>query len=94
MSKESTRRKSYWQPVRVLGSDDHDTLRAWFAPLADDMTPYQADILCDVETDREKKLRAFMVDKDGHHYQFTRTCGYRRYTSTMKRIEGQTDVQR
>jgi len=80
------RPKSYWTGVSLHSEASKDALRSWFTPLADDMEPYKGEILCDVDTDREKKLRAFMTDKDGKHYQFTRTRGYGRYTVTMRRI--------
>jgi hypothetical protein len=51
------------------------------------MTPYKSEILCDVETDAEKKLRAFMVDESGRHFEFTRTRGARStFSISMKRI--------
>lgn len=80
------RPKSYWTGVSLHSEASKDVLRSWFAPMADDMTPYKGEILCDVDTDREKKLRAFMIDKGGKHYQFTRTRGGSQYSIAMKRI--------
>lgn len=50
-----------------------DTLRTWFDPLADDLTAVSADVLCDVVTDRVKKLRAVMVDKRGNRFLLMRS---------------------
>ncbi len=87
---QTTRRRrsrSYWQGVSLHSDASKDALRSWFSPLADDMTPYKGEILCDVDTDREKTLRAFMTDKEGEHYQFIRTReSGGRYTVSMKRI--------
>lgn len=66
------RARSYWQGVSLYSDASKAALRSWFAPLADDMTPYKGEILCDVETDAEKKLRAFMTDSEGKRWQFTR----------------------
>jgi len=51
------------------------------------MIPYKAEILCDVETDREKKIRAFMTDEDGRNFQFERTLGRGRFSVSRKRID-------
>lgn len=69
--------KSYWQTMYLGDDRARETCRSWFAPLADDMTPHKAEILCDIETDREKKLRAFMKDSDGAEFKFERTMGQR-----------------
>lgn len=82
--------KSYWQPMRVTDAD-HAALRAWFAPLANDMTPYEAGVLCDIATDREKKLRVYMRDAEGVVYEFTRTRG-KTYTIGMKRVSRKADT--
>lgn len=84
-NRTTRRSRSYWQSVRVTDAD-HESLRAWFAPLADGMTPYKADILCDVETDREKKLRAFMRDQQGRCFVLTRSRGKRDTVISMKPI--------
>lgn len=80
------RAKSYWQSMSLRFDESKDACRAWFAPLADDLTPYKAEVLCDVETDREKKLRAFMTNERGEHYMLTRSRGTRNTVITMKRI--------
>jgi hypothetical protein len=77
------RSPTYWQSVSLYTDASKDALRSWFSPLADDMTPYKAEILCDADTDRVNKLRAFMTDKSGKHYRFIRTTG-RRYTISME----------
>ena len=50
------------------------------------LTPYKAEILCDIETDREKKIRAFMTDADNKHYQLERTLGARTFSVSRKII--------
>ena len=50
------------------------------------MTPYKAEILCDTETDREKKLRAFMTNAEGEKYKLERTLGKNNYTISAKRV--------
>lgn len=76
--------RSYWQSAYV-GSDraKHD-VKSWFAPMCDGMTPYKAEILCDIDTDREKKIRAFMTDADNRHYQFERTLGSKTFLVSRK----------
>jgi hypothetical protein len=59
--------------------------KAWFPVLADELTPYKAEVLCDVETDDEKKIRAFMTDKEGQHYKLERTRG-KKYSISKRRI--------
>ena len=81
-----TTQKSYWQSAYVGSDDAKEAVKAWFQPLCGDMTPYKAEILCDIETDREKKIRAFMTDADGKKYKFERTRG-RTYSISMKPID-------
>ena len=70
-------RKSYWQSASLATDYDRNACKSWFGALAAGMTPYRAEILCDVETDSEKKIRAFMTDRYGKHWEFTRTKGHR-----------------
>ena len=79
--------KSYWQSAYTGSDSAKSNIRSWFGLMADDMTPYKDEILCDVETDREKKIRAFMTDEEGQHYQFERTLGGKKFTISRKRIE-------
>ena len=75
--------KSCWQSV-YLGSDNAKrAVASWFMPLAEGMTPYKAEILCDIETDDEKKIRAFMSNADGKKYRFIRTKG-RNFSVSMQ----------
>ncbi len=69
--------KSYWQKMSCEGRRAQDAALSWFSPLSDGMTVVSADILCDIETDKEKKIRAVMVDADGKKLSFTRTLGKR-----------------
>lgn len=84
-------RKSYWQSCFVDSDDAKDTVKSWFPVLSEGMTPYKAEILCDVETDAEKKLRAFMTDDENRRFVFTRTKG-KRFTISMCPIEAQPPV--
>ena len=78
-------RKTYWQGVSLHSDESKQTCKTWFNPLCDDLTPYKAEILCDVDTDREKKLRAFMTDANGKHFQLERTVGVK-FTISIKEI--------
>ena len=77
--------KSYWQSVSLEGERSQDAIRSWFAPLADGMVCDKAELLCDIETDREKKIRAFMTDPQGVKYKFVRTKG-RNFSISSERI--------
>lgn len=76
--------KSYWQNVYIDSDSAKDAVKSWFAPMCDEMTPYKAELLCDIETDREKKIRAFMTDVDGKKYQFERTRGGKTFSISRK----------
>jgi site-specific DNA-cytosine methylase len=67
--------KSTWMGVGVDGERSQSAIRSWFSPLCDEMTIVKAEVLCDNETDREKKIRAFAVDKDGKKFVAVRTRG-------------------
>lgn len=75
--------KSYWQSVYVDSDNAKRSVASWFAPLSDGMTVYKAEILCDIETDDEKKIRAFMKNDEGKRYRFIRTKG-RNFTVSME----------
>jgi len=47
------------------------------------MTVESAEILCDCETDREKKIRAVMVDESGKRHIAVRTKG-RNFSISLK----------
>ena len=76
--------KSEWTPMCCETERDRDALKSWFSPLCDDMTPLKADILCDIATDREKKLRATMRDKDGRERIAVRTKTARGWTISLR----------
>lgn len=78
--------KSYWQEAYIDSDRAKEDVKSWFAPMCEGMTPYKAEILCDIETDREKKIRAFMTDAEGKHYQFERTRGGRAFSISMKHL--------
>ena len=77
--------KSYWQKMAVDGDRAQEVIRSWFRPLAEGMTAYKAEVLCDAVTDREKKIRAFMTDAEGRHFKFERSAR-RNYTVSMAPI--------
>lgn len=76
--------KSYWQSVSLSSERSREAACSWFKPLSDGMTPYEAEVLCDIETDAEKKLRVLMRDAEGKQFKFERTMGGKRYTMTRK----------
>ena len=77
--------KSEWNPV-WLGDDKSKTaVLSWFRPFCDDMIPEKAELLVDIDTDREKKIRAVMIDKDGKRRIAMRTLGAKTYTISLKR---------
>lgn len=80
--------KSYWQSM-VCETDSHKAaIKSWFGFCADGLTPEGADVLCDKETDREKKVRAIMVDASGVKFRLTRTMG-RNFTIKSERLGAQ-----
>ena len=85
--------KSYWQSAYVGDDRSKDAVKSWFAPMCDGMTPYKAEILCDIETDREKKARAFMTDADNKRYQFERTLGGKTFSISRKCLGAQPSPQ-
>src|SRR4051812_28717098 len=84
--RETMPSKSYWQSASVDGARSKDAVKSWFGTLCDGMTPYKAEILCDAETDQEKKIRAFMADAEGNRFQFERTIGRKTFSVSRKRI--------
>lgn len=86
--------KSYWTSVFVDTNHTNDSVKSWFLPPCDGMTLYKAEILCDIATDREKKIRAFMTDADGKRYQFVRTRGGRTFSISMKCISSPPTLER
>jgi len=72
--------KSYWQAMSLDSPHSRDACRSWFGVMADEMMPYKAEVLCDIKTDKEKKLRAFMRDGDGREFKLERTLGGRNFT--------------
>lgn len=77
-------RKSYWMGVSTDTDRDKIAVRSWFSPLGDEMEVISAEILCDIETDREKKIRAIMQDNEGNRYVLSRTAG-RNYSIARRR---------
>lgn len=81
--------KSYWQSAHVGSDRAKESVKSWFGSMCEGMTPYKAEILCDIATDREKKIRAFMTDANNKHYQFERTLGGKTFSVTRKPIDTQ-----
>lgn len=77
------RPKSYWSSVCCNSDRDRQAVLSWFSPLCDGMTPIKAEILCDIETDREKKIRALMRDDQGRERWAVRTKGARTYSISL-----------
>lgn len=63
---------------------DKDAIKSWFAPVCDDMEPESCDVLCDIQTDHSKKIRAVMIRKDGERSIVTRTLGKGRFSIHVK----------
>lgn len=84
----SSMTKSYWQRMSVRTDGDRQAVKSWFSPLCDDMTPESAEVLCDKQTDREKKARAMMVDADGVKHIATRTLGGKTFSIAIRRAAG------
>lgn len=76
--------KSYWMGVSTDGDKAKTAVKSWFLPLCADMTVESAEILCDVATDREKKIRAVMVDAKGKRFIAERSRGARQSTISLK----------
>lgn len=79
--------RSYWQSMVAEGPRAHEAIKSWLSPLCDDLTPYEADILCDWHTDEERgKLRVYASDADGVCYLLTRTRTKQGHTVNMKKL--------
>lgn len=76
--------KSEWSGVSVRTDRDKVAVKSWFGFLCKDMTPEKAEVLCDVETDREKKIRCIMVDAKGKKFLATRTLGGKTFNISLK----------
>lgn len=75
--------KSCWLTMSTHTERDKQAIKSWFAPICNEMTVESAEVLCDKVTDREKKLKAIMVDKDGTRKIVTRTGG-RNFTISIE----------
>lgn len=79
--------KSYWQEAYVGNASSKAAVKSWFGALSEGMIPYKAEILCDSETDREKKIRAFMTDDKGKNFQLERTLGGKTFSVICKPLD-------
>ena len=57
--------KSYWMCVSTDTDRDKANVLSWLSPLCDGMKVESAEIMCDVATDREKKIKVIVVDEKG-----------------------------
>lgn len=76
-------KKSYWMGVSTRGPRSQEAILSWLGPLCYGYTVESASILCDTATDREKKLKAVVVDTKGRRRIVTRTLGGRRWTLVL-----------
>lgn len=76
--------KSYWGGVYVGSERSQEAVKSWFGSMADGLTVYKAEILCDSETDREKKIRALMMDADNNRFRLERTLGRKTFRISRK----------
>ena len=88
------RAKSYWTPMCCETDRDRSAVKSWFSPLCDDMEPVEASILCDIATDREKKLRVVMRDKNGRRRVAVRSKRRSGWTITLTMPKAETAVDR
>lgn len=77
--------KSYWTPVACDSEGNKRAISSWFSPLCNGMEPIKADILCDIETDREKKIRVLMRQPDGTERLAIRSKRKGGFTITLER---------
>lgn len=79
-------KKSYWMGVTTHTENQRRAVLSWFGAVCHGMTVEKAEILCDIETDREKKIKAVVRNDDGKRYLATRTVGGKTYTVTLAPI--------
>jgi hypothetical protein len=68
-------KKSYWTGVVTDTPGSQRAILSWLSPLCDGFTVESAQVLCDIATDREKKLKAVVIDGEGRRRTATRTFG-------------------
>jgi hypothetical protein len=78
--------KSYWGSVYVGDARSQEAVKSWFGAMVAGMTVSKAEILCNIETDREKKIRIFATDADNKNYQLVRTLGGRTFSISRKLV--------
>ena len=78
--------KSTWMGVTLRTKRNKASVMSWFGIMGEDMMPEKAEILCDNETDREKKIRVFVVDAKGNRFKLERTLGGRNCIVSRMRL--------
>lgn len=74
-----------WIRMGLDTETDKANCKSWFAPLCDDMTPVNAQILVDPRTDRTKKLKVVMRESDGRERTVIRSwLANNRFSITFK----------
>lgn len=79
--------KSYWMGVATHTDRQRQAVLSWFSGLCDGMTVASAEVLCDKETDREKKLKAVVVDANGKRHLASRTFGGKTYSMSLSPMD-------
>lgn len=77
--------KSYWMNVTARTERQRAAILSWLGPVCVGMTVESAQVLCDKATDREKKIKAIVVDQSGTRKLATRTLG-KNYTITLSPV--------
>lgn len=79
-------RKSYWTDCFIDSPRAQEAVKSWFGRLAEGLTITKAEILADVETDAEKKLRIFGVNAEGKQFRLIRVRTVRGFSLAIKAL--------
>lgn len=77
-------KKSEWSSVAIDGPRSQATIKSWFASMADDMAVTKAEILCDIATNREKKIKILATNVEGKCFQLVRTLDGKTFSISRK----------
>lgn len=79
--------KSYWLKMNVQSLYDEQAVKSWFGSLmAPGAKVESAEILCDSETERGKKLRCIVMHLSGHRFRYTLTNGSKTISIKRERL--------